>query len=209
MSRKSFRRFLSPRHIAANCEAWLRRKYGRPELSQRRVLFIDTLLPLPWYGAGHSRAHAIMHALNDNGWSITCFSIEKNNVSMPVIRTDIPTSVKVVRRGRATKFRRFLFGSTTTLAQFLIGKVFAYDVVLVSRYAAIKMTDEPLKWLKATNNNCKVCLRLRSVAGTWRAVPARPWDGRPACDRGSTHPRADRRGVLGRRRHLQFSRGRA
>lgn len=151
------------RKIAARCEARLRWGFGRTETASRRLLFIDNRLPLPWYGAGHSRAHAIVHALNNNGWKITCFSIEKNNVPTATIRKDIPFPIEVVKRGRTKKIRRFFFGTMTTLGRFLIGRVFAYDVVIVSRYALIKMMEEPLKWLKATNNNCKIVFDFEAL----------------------------------------------
>ena len=90
-----------------------------------------------------------------NTMNITCFSIEKNKVSRPAIRADIAPPIKIIKRGTATKLRRLLFGSTTTLRQHLLGRVFAYDVVLISRNPSIKRVGDVLKWLKVSNTNCK------------------------------------------------------
>ncbi len=101
-------------------------------------------LPFPWYGAGFPRAQAILRILLEAGWDVTCISILKDETSRGVIRTTFPTSVKIVQRVSASRLRRFLFG-----------RVFAYDVVLISRNPSIKRVGDVLKWLRASNTNCK------------------------------------------------------
>jgi glycosyltransferase involved in cell wall biosynthesis len=93
--------------------------------------------------------------MHEQGWIITCFSVRKNKASWRAIRADIVPSIKVVKRGTPIKLRRLLFGSTTTLRQYLFGRVFAYDIVMVSRYPSMQKVGPVLKWLRATNKNCK------------------------------------------------------
>jgi O-antigen biosynthesis protein len=186
MFQRFFHELKRIRSIAPNCKSWLQHKLYKGPIQKQRLLFIDARLPLPWYGAGFSRANAIVRFLNDRGWDVTCFSVGKNNVPTDTVRTDLPAPIKIIKRGRPTRLMRILFGSETTLRRFLFGRTFAYDVALVSRHAIIKITADILKRLKTKNKNCKIIF-------DFEALPALGERSRQALECGSTAAEAEAR----------------
>jgi len=109
-------------------------------------------LPLPWYGAGFSRANAILRVFLETGWCVACYSIIRDRQPLDVIRVDIPSAVRIVKGGRITRLRRFL-----------LGRVFAYDLILVSRRLTIDRVGEVLKWIKSRNAHCKVIFDFEAL----------------------------------------------
>jgi glycosyltransferase involved in cell wall biosynthesis len=133
-------------------EALLRGRLPRRATRPPRLLFIDMRLPLPWYGAGFSRANAILRLFLETGWCVACYSIIRDTQPSEVVRADIPSAVRIVKGGRITR-----------LSRFILGRVFAYDLILVSRRPTIERVGEVLRRIKSRNADCKVIFDFEAL----------------------------------------------
>jgi glycosyltransferase involved in cell wall biosynthesis len=133
-------------------EAWWRNRFPHRRTSQPRLLLIDMRLPLPWYGAGFSRANAILRLFVEAGWQVACFSMSRDRQPLDVIRADIPHSVEIIKGGRPFRLRSFL-----------LGRVFTYDLILISRRRTVERAGDVLKWIREKNMDCKVVFDFEAL----------------------------------------------
>lgn len=134
--------------IVTAVAGWLRDNFRFREARKPRLLFIDQLLPLPWYGAGFSRANAILRLIVESGWRVTCYPLLEDAQPANVIRADIPPSVEVAAARGGARLKLFLLG---------------YDLILISRSPSLERVRDDVKWVKATNSNCKIIFDFEAL----------------------------------------------
>jgi glycosyltransferase involved in cell wall biosynthesis len=134
--------------IVTTVAAWLRDNFRCREARKPRLLFIDQWLPLRWYGAGFSRANAMLRLIAESGWRVTCYPIMEDAQPASVIRADIPSSVEVVAARGGARLKLFLL---------------AYDLILISRSPSLECVGDALKWVKATNSQCKIIFDFEAL----------------------------------------------
>lgn len=86
------------------------------------------------------------------GWRVDCYSILRSAHTLNGIRADIPVSVGIAGGTRLT-----------TLKRFFLGRVFAYDLILISRRPTVESVGEIVKWVKATNRECKIIFDFEAL----------------------------------------------
>jgi O-antigen biosynthesis protein len=153
--RRRIRDFLALQGLAVVtvAEAWCRERLWHRPVRRPRLLFVDMRLPLPWYGAGFSRANAILRLLLEDGWQVTCYSIMRDQPPLEVVRADIPSSVRIVEGGK----------KPWRLMLFLLGRVFTYDLILISRHPTFERVGKVFKWLQGKNTGCKIVFDFEAL----------------------------------------------
>jgi glycosyltransferase involved in cell wall biosynthesis len=76
----------------------------------------------------------------------------RNAPALNIIRADIPVSVNIAEGA-----------NPATLKRFFLGRVFAYDLILISRRPTVESVGEIVKWVKATNRECKIIFDFEAL----------------------------------------------
>lgn len=137
----------------ASAKKPVRGRAGRHGAERLRLLFVDVLLPLPWYGAGYSRANAMMRLFVEAGWDVTVCSVSSDQrPALDIIRADIPREVEIVKAMR-----------TAALKRFLVARAFDFDLILVSRRRSLDRSGAALRRMKTKNTECKVIFDFEAL----------------------------------------------
>jgi GT2 family glycosyltransferase len=90
--------------------------------AKRSLLVIDNEVPIPAFGQGLPRAHQLLIAANDLGWSVCLFAMHQPNVDWKRARVELPKDIELITER-----------THTGLADFLADRSNSFDVILVSR----------------------------------------------------------------------------
>lgn len=105
--------------------------------AKRSLLVIDNEVPIPAFGQGLPRAHQLVVAAHEHGWSVCLFAMHQPNVDWKRARAELSKDIELIAER-----------THTGLAGFLAERSDSFDVILISRpdnYRSFRQAVRPFE----------------------------------------------------------------
>lgn len=135
--------------------------FTRSPVRRRRLLFIESMIPVRSLGSGFVRSNDILHAVSALGWDVSLFPLRDSELDLATLYRDLPDSVEIMH-DRAIG----------DLSAFLADRAGYYDAIWVARTHNFDDIADLIDRARGAGGQTRVILDTEAIAAARKAERA-------------------------------------